>query len=147
MVSNIERHASFLFQKTLYHIVGSVILMSCCRHLGGFCISSWISCSHEYASGECWKCPTICLALALSLCWDNNPSLTTSCSVCNTALVMDSRVNCVLYHVADIKPLKMMWTLVHGMCHWSSISFMAVEMESLLCDPWKFFACSIALWG
>ena len=37
--------------------------------------------------------------------------------------------------------------VVYGFYHVAGISFIAAEIASPVCDPWKFFALSIALWG
>lgn len=42
---------------------------------------------------------------------------------------------------------KIICTLLNGMCHWSSVTFMAVEIKSPVCDLCWFLACSTAHWG
>lgn len=38
-------------------------------------------------------------------------------------------------------------TLLNGMCHWSSVTFMEAEIKLPVCDLCKLLACSTALWG
>lgn len=83
---HIHAECLFLLDKVLHHMCcSSIVETSCCSLLTGSDGCCWIVWRREYASGECWQCPTIFLPMdtaSLMLHSANTPLCTVSCSVC-----------------------------------------------------------------
>lgn len=89
---------------------------------------------------------TIAMA-SLTLRCDSSPSLTTSCKLWANQPKLRTPMLSMAFFMLLALSRSMICTLFKGMCHWSSISLIAAEMVSLVCDPWKFLAWSVAPCG